>query len=244
MNASARRFWELVQLQLAEALHQKIVWVLAAAAAALVVAAAFLRDLNFGGAEAHFFISAARVALGLTGTVLVALLGPTLLSPRLAPVFLARGVRRSEWVLANFATAVIAVGWMAVLLGIALAASLAWHGHGEAIGAALRALARGTGALVVLAGAATFFASVFARLVPAVIATLALALAGQLAPVIDHWRAQSGSVAGVFWRVVDWAVPDFEFAGQASTGVAAAYVVGFAALYAVAAAVVFSRREL
>lgn len=244
MNATGRRFWHLVQLQLAEALHQRIMWILAGAAAAVVGAAAVLRDLNFGGGEAHFFLSAARVALGLTGTVLVALLGPTLLAPRLAPVLFARGVRRSEWVLANLAATVVAVGWLVVVLGIALAASLAWHGHGETIGAALRALARGAGGLLVLAGAAVFFASVFERVLPAAAATFALALAGHLAPVIDHLRAQGGGVAGVVWRGLDWLVPNFEFAGRASAGVAAVYVAGFAALYTAAAIVVFSRREL
>ncbi len=244
MKATARRFWHLVQLQLAEALHQRIVWLLAGAAVAVVLEAGVLRDLNFGGAEAHFFISAARVALGLTGSVLGALLGPTLLSAGLAPVLFARGVRRAEWVGANLAAVVVALGWLVVVLGAALAASLAWHGHGEAIGPALRALARGGGPLIVLAAAAMFFASVFARLVPAAAATLALAVGGQIAPVLDHVRAQSGVVGGVFWRAVDWLVPNFEFAGRAAGGVAAAYVLGFAALYALAAVVVFSRREL
>lgn len=244
MNARVRRFWHLVQLQLADALHQRVVWILAAAAAAVVFAAAVLRDLNFGGAEAHFFISAARVALGLTGTMFVALLAPTLLAPRLAPVLFARGVRRAEWVLANCAAVIVAVGWLVVVLGAVLAASLAWHGHGDAIVGGLRALASGAGPLVVLAAAAVFCATVFERLVPAAAATLALAVAGQLAPVIDHLRAQSGGVTGVLWRVLDWLVPNFEVAGGAPAAVAAIYVSGYAALYALAAVVVFARREL
>lgn len=244
MNAAVRRFWHLVQLQLAEVLHQRIVWILAGAAAAVVIAAAVLRDLNFGRGEAHFFLSAARVALGFTGTVLVALLGPTLLAPRFAPVLFARGVRRSEWVLANFAATVVAVGWLVVVLGVALAASLAWHGHGDAVDGALRALARGAGGLIMLAGAAVFFASVFERLIPGAAATFALALAAHLSPVIDHLRAHSGAAAGAVWRVLDWLVPNFEFAARASAGDAAVYVVSFAALYALAAIVVFLRREL
>ncbi len=244
----ARQFWHLVQWQLAEALHQRVLWLVAAAAVGLVLSVGVLREFNFGAAEARFFVSVGQVTLALGGAVVVALLGPALvaggLMQRTAQLLLARGVRRSGWVVANLAALAVAVGWLVVLLALALAAMLALHGHAEAIRPALRVLAVGAGGLLVWAAAAVFFATVFERTTPAAAATLALALASQLAPVLQHLAGRADGGAGWVWRVLAWLVPNLGGLETAAGGTVVLLVAGYAAVFAGAAVIVFSRREI
>jgi ABC-type transport system involved in multi-copper enzyme maturation permease subunit len=244
----ARQFWHLVQWQLAEATHQRVLWLVAAAAVALVLSVGVLREFNFGAAEARFFVSVGQVTFALGGAVVVALVGPALvaggLAQRTAHLLLARGVRRSAWVLANLAALAVAVGWLVVLLALALGAMLALHGHAEALPAALRGLGIGAGGVLVWAAAAVFFATVFERPTPASAATLAFALASQLAPVLAHLAARGEGWAGWGWRALAWLVPNLGGLETASGGGAALAVVGYVGVFAGAAVVVFSRREI
>ena len=244
----ARQFWHLVQWQLAEALHQRVWWLVAAAAVGLVLSVGVLREFNFGAAEARFFVSVGQVTLGFGGAVLTALLGPTLLTgglaQRTAHVLFARGVRRSDWVLANFAALAVVVGWLVVMLAGALVAMLALHGHADAIRPALRTLAVSVGGLVVWAAAAVFFATVFERTTPAAAATVALALASQLAPVWQHLAGRVDSAMGWGWRALAWVVPNLGGLESAAGGTVAVLVVGYAAVFVGAAMIVFSRREI
>lgn len=242
-----KRFWHLVQLQLAELLHQRVGWLLAGAAVALVLSCGALRDFNFGGAEARFFTHVAQVGLLGGGTLAAALLGPALvgqgLAQRTAQALFARGVRRGEWLLASLVALWVALGWFLILLGGALAFLLVQHGHDGAIRAAVTALAAEGGALLLIGAAAILFAAVFERTPPAAAATVAFALAGQLAPIVAHLAARASGASALGWRALDLVVPSFALVEQGSFS-AAAYLLGYAAVLAGAAVLVFSRREL
>lgn len=244
----ARQFWQLVQWQLAEALHQRAPWLAGAAAVALVLSIGVLREFNFGAAEARFFVSIGQLTLLLAGTVTVALLGPALVgggvTQRTAHVLFARGVRRADWVAANVAALAVVVGWLAVFLGAALAVMLARYGHGEAISPAMRAMAAGAGGLLVLAAAAVFFAAIFERPTPAAAATLGLALAAQLAPVLQHLAAHAQGAPAWGWRALAWIVPNLPGLETAPGAGAALAVAGYVVVFTAAAGIVFSRREL
>ncbi|MBA4138840.1 MAG: hypothetical protein C0518_16165 [Opitutus sp.] len=249
MNPSRlHRGWHLVQFQLAAAVHQRVAWVLSGAALAVVLAGAALRTFNFGAAESRFFVSVAEGVLVATGTLLAAVLGPALLgeggATRTAPLFFSRGVRRSEWVGATLAAVWVVLGWLVVLLAGALTWLLVRHGHGSEVGAAWRQLAGGATGLVIVGAGAVLFAAVFERAAVATTATVALAVAGQLAPILKRLGATSTGAEALGWRALDWLVPNFSTMHTAPGQVALLYVVGYAAVYAVAAAVIFSRREL
>lgn len=244
---AARQFWALAQWQLAELLHQRVGWVLGGLAVALVGSLGTLREFNFGAGEARFFIGVTQVSLVGFGSLFVALLGANVVAQGLAqrtlPTLIARGVGRSTWLLATLAALWVVVGWLVVLLGGALAAMLAWHGHGAVIAAALRELGSGAVGLLVLATAALFFATIFGRPVAAACATLALAVAAQAAPVLSEAAAR-GALTAPFWRVVDWVVPDVVGWAAAPGWVGLAQGLGHAAVFVLGAMIVFAKREL
>lgn len=249
MNSSwANRFWHLVQFQLAEALHERVAWVLSGAAVALVLAGSALRTFNFGAAEPRFFASVAEVVLLGTGTLLSAVLGPALLgrgiAARTAQLLFTRGVRRAEWVAATLAALWLVLGWLVVLLGAALAWLLVRHGHGAQVGAALRQVAGGTAGIFIVGAGAVFFGAVFERAPAAAAATGALALAGQLAPILARLAESSRGLEAAGWRVLDWLVPNFSALSGGGGEVALLYVIGYTAVYVAAAVLIFSRREL
>lgn len=247
MSSHLRRLWHLVQFQLAEALHQRVAWILAGAAVGVVLAGSALRSFNFGAAEPRFFTSVAQLVLSLTGSLLAALLGPALLghglATRTALVLFARGVRRAEWVLSSLAALWLVLGWLVVLVAAALTWLLWRHGHGAQLPGAWRALAP-VGAAVLLVGAgAVLFAAIFERPVLAAAATLAWALAGQLAPLVARVAADSRGAEALAWRGLDALVPDFSALAGGGAG-AGIYIAGYAAVCAAAAMLAFSRREL
>lgn len=248
MNSRVTRFWHLVQFQLAAALHQRVAWVLTGAALAVVLAGSALRAFNFGAAEPRFFASVAQMALFVTGTLLAAALGPALLGDgirtRTAHLLFARGVRRAEWVAATIAALWLVLGWLVVLVTAALAWLLVRHGHGEWWKIAVRQLAGGAAAMLVVSAGAVFFGAIFERATAAAVATVALALAGQLAPIIARLEAGSRGLELWGWRVLDWLVPNFSALEHASAWAPLGYLCGYTAVYFAAAALVFSRREL
>lgn len=247
MSGSGRRFWHLVQWQLAEARHQRVVWVLGAAALAVVISGGALTVFNFGGEEPRFLFSLARAALLTTGTLVAATVGPALvqggLGSRVAHALFARGVRRWQWVAGSGLALGVVLAWLAVAVGAGLAALLAWRGHGAAGGLAL-ALGGDLAALLIVGAAAAFFAAVFAQPVPASFATVATAVAMACAPVIGHMAKAATGPALLFWRGLDRVVPDAALLSGAPPAVAAAYAGGYMLLFLAAAAVVFSGREL
>jgi ABC-type transport system involved in multi-copper enzyme maturation permease subunit len=243
MITRARRFWHLVQLQLAAAMHERVAWLLAGPAVALAASGAVLRSFNFGAAEPRFFTNLAHTGLLLAGVALAAVLAPTLLagggSRRTAAQLFTRRVTRGEWVLANFAVLWLVLGWLILLVTAVLLGLLARHGHAAAWSAAARTLA-GSGATVLTVGAgAVLFAAIFDSVPAAAGATLALALTGQLAPVLVRMRE-----SGLAWRLLDLVVPDFATFSAAPGGTVLAYALGYAAAFVAGAVLIFSHREL
>lgn len=247
MKRGSRQFWHVLQWQLAEARHQRVLWVLPGVAFAVVLSAVVLDSFNFGASEERFFTHVARGALHLAGVLMAALVGPALVQGGLrsgvAAAFFARGVSRRVWLAANLVAVWTVLAWLALLLGAALALVLGWHGHRGAL-AAGAILVGDLGVLLVLASAAVLFAALFNQATPAALATVGFALAALLAPIIERMAERSEGAGRVFWRLLDWLVPNFAGLAEAPWGVAVLGGLGYGAAWFVLAGVVFSRREL
>ncbi len=105
--ASLRRVRLIARHTLGEALHQRLVLLLALTGAALVPGARWLRDFNFGTAELKFIGDFGLGVVGFCGTLLAALATAHLffadLDSRAAHCVLARPVRRWEYLAGKFA---------------------------------------------------------------------------------------------------------------------------------------------
>ena len=248
MNTRARRIWHTTQLLLQQAGHLRVAWLVGGAVAAFIVLALALRHFHFGSEEARFYLSAARMALFAGGATLCALTGPALFfdaeRSRVVQLLLVRGVRRGEWVGALWLVHLVLIGALVLISVGALAAVLASRDLAAAIPDAVRQLALGGGPLVILSGAAVL-ASALTRSAPAAAGvTFAIAIAGQLAPILRHVQARTDGIAQWAWRALDWLVPDFSLALSGNATAAALYAVAFSAVYVALGAVLFSRREL
>jgi hypothetical protein len=132
LPASLRRIRALARHTLAEGLHQRLALVGVLAGAALLGGAVGLREFNFGTAELKFLEDLGLGSLGLSGTVLAALMTPLLLfremESRVIYAVLTRPVRRWEYVAGKLAgvAGLLAVYLMA--LSLLLAGILAWRG--------------------------------------------------------------------------------------------------------------------
>ncbi len=247
MNSrSAVRLWLLTTQALREAAHLRLAWALAAAALALTGAATLLREFNFGAEEARFLCDMAEGALMLFGLLLAIALPVALFHLRSLRdsygVLQMHGVRRHEWLLSRALASGVAVLWLALIVQCLLAVLL-WR-SGLVIPPAALAVAGGTSALrlMVVACLAVAMCSLCDGPLLAAILTLAFTLSAQLSPVIV-WAQQRGSDAmRAVWRVLDWALPDFQSVGV--SGFQLAYVSGYMALYLALACWTFSRREL
>lgn len=243
-----RQFWALAQLWIAVALRLRAGWAVGAAAVALVAGGALVRELHFGSAEAGFLVDYAAGVVAAGGAVLAALVGPALffegLRSHTTAVVLLHGARRSAVAGAQILATGVVLGWMTVLGILATLALLQATGHGAVAGEAGRALARASGPLLVLAPAGVFLASLVRSALLATVLTLALAVAGHLAPVIGHAAAAATGLARAGWTLLSWLIPNFGVADAAPAARAGAYFVAYAAVYTVLAGWSFSRREL
>lgn len=248
MNAQPVRLWHGTQLLLAEALHQRIAWLVAGVAVAVIISGSALRGFNFGGEEPRFLINTGRLALGLTGTLLAALLGPVLFFDGLATgtthALLVRGLRRFEVLAAQLLALWAVLGWLFIACAIAVVLVLVGCGHAAHAGEAVRSLASGSGSLFILGGVAVLGCAIARGPLFAGMVVIAVAIAGQLAPVISHAQSRSAGFGAWGWGALDWIVPNFAVFTTASPAAAAVYAVGYSALYAFAGMLVFSRREI
>ncbi len=242
------QYWALVQFWLAVVLRLRAGWVIVAVVVAFVAGGALMRQLHFDTAEVFFLVDYAAGVLAGGGAAFAALVGPGIffegLRTRATTVVLLHGVRRSELVAAQVAATVVALGWLALLCGVAAVALFHGLGHGAFVPDVVRALVRALGPLLVVAAAGIFFATLTRSALLATTLTLALALAGHLAAVVAH-AAERASVAGqIVWWALGACVPRFAVADDAPAVLAAAYFGGYALLYTGLGAWVFSRREL
>jgi hypothetical protein len=247
MSAGTLRIWQTMQLLLREAWHLRLSWAVGGLVVGLVGAAAVLRDLNFGAAEARFLIDAARAAVGLGGVLLTALVGPTLffsgLSSHMTSLLFVRQVSRAQWLLAQWFVLLALGGAVFAACAVSLVFVLATLGHTAAIPAGVGVLASGAGPIVLLAGIALLASAIARSPILATLLTVAAAICGHLAPVV-RTMAQGNGLMAWLWRALDWLVPDFTVFSGTLTLVVAAYAVAGSLVAVAAAHVVLKSREL
>lgn len=244
---AVRRVWQTAQLLLREAWHLRLAWAAAGLAVALVALAALLRDLNFGAAETRFLVDAARAALGIGGVLLIALVGPALffsgLASHVARLLFVRGVRRGEWLVAQWLVLLALCGALLAVCAASLALLLGGLGHQAAIAPAMALLARGVGPLVVLAGFSLLACAVARSSTLATLLLVAVAICAQLAPALRPLQRADGITAW-FWRMADWLLPDFSVFSGPWTLAVATYAVGTSLVAVGVAVLVLRPREL
>jgi hypothetical protein len=245
---SLRQFWALVQFWLAVALRLRAGWIVVAVAVGLVGGGALVQQMHFGPAEGAFLIDYVAGVVAWGGSWFAALVGPALffegLRTRTTVVVLMHGARRGAMVAAQIVATGIALGWLLVLSAVAAIGLLQMLEHSALIGEGARALSHAAGPLLVLAAASVFFATLTRSALLATGWTLALALAGHLAPVIAQASERAGGLERALWTALSWMVPNFGVADGASTAGALGYFASYTLLYAGLAAWVFSHREL
>ena len=130
--ASLRRTRLIARHTLGEALHLRLTVLAGLAAGALIAVALWLRELNFGSAELKFLADFGLGAIGFCGTLLAALVTAQLFLGELengaAGCVLARPVRRREYLWGKFAGIAGVLALFTAVLGLVLAAVLAWRG--------------------------------------------------------------------------------------------------------------------
>lgn len=242
------RHWWRVTLWASHALVQgRGAWAVGAVIVALVAATAAAREFNFGEAEPRLLLDVGRGVLGLGGTLL-ALVLPVLLfreggQQRAVTLLLARGVGRGTWLAALWTAAGVALAWLVLLGGAALAVVLTAAGHPvpwPEFGALLAAL---LAQLLVVAAVGLLAAVVCRGPALALMLGVGYATAAHLAPVLAVAAARGTGWARVAWSTLGWIVPDFSaLAARGGAGLVGA--LAYAALALLAAGLVFSRREL
>lgn len=242
----ARHWWRVTLWALRAVGHWRGAWAVGVVVVALVAATGAAREFNFGEEEPRFLRDVGLSVLGLGGTLL-ALLLPLMLChdglQQTATLLLARGVGRGTWLLALWSAAGVALAWLVLLGGGALAGVLTGTGHPvpwPEFGATLAAL---LAQLLVVAAAGLLFAVVCRGPALALMLGIGYAAAAHLAPVLAVAAARSTGWSRAAWNALGWIVPDFP-ALAARGGMGLALAAGYAALALLAAGLIFSRREL
>lgn len=245
MMTASVRLWRVLQWQLRVLVHQRAAWVLVTLALGLVFGGATLRGFDFGGEESRFVIHFARGAVLLGGTVLLALAGPLLviggIEQRATELLLMRGVRRTELIVAQVIALCILAGWLALTATAVTWGVLPATDAGEGWSQVWAALAPTLPALGVTAAAAVLMAVIFRSVLLAGASTLAFALTGHLAPVLERLQNASDGWSRATGMLLDVLVPDFGVAMNGAGGALYAGVYGVA--LTLGAALIFSRRE-
>lgn len=245
MMARSARFWQVLQWQLRALVQQRAVWALAALAVGLVLGGAALRGFDFGGEEPRFIIHFARGVVLAGGTALGALAGPLLviggIEQRTTELLLMRGVRRMELIVAQVAALGILLGWLALTAAAVTWCVLPGSDAAGGWGQVWTVLAPTWPALGVTAAAAVLMAVIFRTMLLAGAGTLALAVVGHLAPVLDRLQSASDAGTRAAGMVLDVLVPDLAVAMSGASG--ALYAVAYGVALTLLAALIFSRRE-
>lgn len=244
----AGRIWTLTQGALREAAHQRLAWVLGLIAGLFAAGGGVLLEFNFGAEEPRFIADYARGTLHLWGTALAVLLGGSLffgaLERRTLPLLLVRGVSRAEWLLSVLFAVWVALMWLTLLVAACLWVALLVRGQPVALAALLRALGPGVLQLYLVAVMMLAMCAVSRHLLLAVVLTLSLCLAAQLAPILDWARGHAAEPARAGWTALGAAVPDFQLLATAPPLRALLSAGGYGLLYFAAAVLAFSKREL
>ena len=246
--AAGSRMWWLVQQALREVVHLRFVWLVAGIAAVMIAGVSVLREFNFGTEEGRFLRDYVEATLALWGTVIAVILNVTLVQGGVERgslvLNLVRGVRRHEWLLSRWVAVAVALAWLTLLGYTMLAVLLVRHGHAVPVGALMPAGGRMFLRLL-LVESFTLTACVATRgFLMASGLALGLTLAAQLASMLD-WAGRHGGAGAWGWRMVGWLVPSFQMLDAGVKALdALGYACGYAALYALLACAIFSRREI
>lgn len=246
--AAVRRIRVLTQSALREAAHLRLAWVLCLVAGLFAAGGGVLLDFNFGAEEPRFIADYARGTLHLWGTVLAVLLGGSLyfgaLERRTLPLLLVRGVARGEWLTSQLLAVWVALMWLTLTIAVCLWGGLRWHGQSVELFLVLRALGPGVWQLYLVATMTLAMCTLSRHLFLATVLSLGLALAAQLAPLID-WAQQHTNGAGRFgWMLLGVLLPDFPRLETLPPVRALLSAGSYAAAYFGGAVLAFSRREL
>lgn len=243
-----RTLWKITQCYLAMALRQRLGWIVLGCGIVAVAGGGVVREFHFGSAEVRFLTHYAAAVVTGAGAVLAAVLLPVLFHESLTAgttvTLLMHGARRGQILLGQFFATTVVLGWLLVICALSYSALMLMLGHGTALDAGWRVLARSALPLLVIAAGATLVTVICQRTVLASVLTLGLALAGYL---VDAARPTGWAANGVMrytWTLVHGVVPDFALFDILGTGTAFAYACAFVFLYLGAALGVFSRREL
>ena len=246
---AARRMWWLVQQALREVVHLRFVWIAGLATLVMIVGVSVLREFNFGAEEARFVRDYSEATLSFWGTVVAVTLIVSMIlggAERGSLVLtLVRGVRRHEWLLSRWVAVIVALAWLALLGYVALGILLARHGHSIPAGGLMIAGGRMFLRLVLVSSFALIACVAVRGFLMASGLALALTLAAQLASILEWAGRHSGTTASWGWKVLGWVVPAFHVLDGGTRPVdAIIYAFGYAALYAMLASAIFSRREI
>lgn len=241
------RLWQAVQILLREIVHLRTGWLIVLVCAGVVASGGLLRSFHFGSEEPRFMLGAAEFALRWGGVLLLAMLAAGLLrggaAGGLAALLLVRGMSWLEWIVAVWLALLAATGALVAACAMGLALTLLAAGYAAAVPVCLGQLLLGVGPLAIVSGAALLAAAI-ARSAPlAVFLVLAIALAGQLAPIIRLAQQRSEGAGLRLWQALDFLVPDFSVFASGGGPWPALYALGYAVVFAAAAAWMFSRRE-
>ena len=252
--ASLRRIRLIARHTLGEALRMRLTLLLGLVGAALVFAALWLREFNFGAAELKFIGDFGLGALGFFGMLLAALATAQLFFNEIAGgaicCVLARPVRRGEYIWGQFIGVAALLALFTAALGALVALLLVWRG--TQLGAASLALPVFLGACAVqwlkmtLVAALTLLVCTYAG------SALFSSCAGLLLTLIAHMRPFVGESGRMAWLRLwpNLALFDAEAllaSGQSSSGAVLLGLVAYWAAYVfvlgVLASYVFKHRE-
>jgi hypothetical protein len=235
-----RRLRAVLHFALREVLLLRAGWIGAVTVLAILGTGDFVGAFHFGPERARFVFALGRGVLLLGGSAL-AVLTPVLLLGNAwrggtAQIWLARGVRREEWLLAQFGAVAVLLIVFVLVCGAALAWTVSREGGVIVPTAFVAELAFLAVRLGVVAAGASLLAVLCRRPLLALALGFGFALAAELAPVIELVAVNSVTGLRLVWAAAAVVLPNFQTQGAGS---ALCQLAGYLAT----AAMAFSRRE-
>lgn len=245
----APRMWWMIQHALREVIHLRFAWMMSLTTLVLIAGVSVLRDFNFGAGEARFLCDYTEATLALWGGMIAIILNLTMVQGGMdrgtwAMSFM-RGARRHEWLLSRWVAVGVALAWLVLLGYLTLGVLLHRYAHGFSVFELMMAGGRMFLRLL-LVSSFTLTACVVTRgFLMASGLALGLTLAAQLTTILEWAGQHGGTTAQWGWKILGWVVPAFHVLDGGTKPLAAlVYAVGYAALYALVACAIFSRREI
>ncbi|GEM_PF-2061324 len=246
---ATRRMWWLIQQALREVVHLRFVWIMGFIALVMIAGVSVLREFNFGTEEGRFLRNYVEATLALWGTVIAVILNVAMVQggvERGALVLtLVRGVQRHEWLLSRWVAVAVALAWLTLLGYVTLGVLLVRHGHVAPVSELTLAGGRMFLRLMLVASFALTACVVARGFLMATGLALGLTLAAQLSSILEWAGRHGGTNTNWGWQILSWVVPAFHVLDGSTKALdTLLYASGYAALYALLACAIFSRREI